>query len=189
MRYLMMSAAALSVFTLAACDNNNDNDTTAANTQAPAGAVMQQSDSRTAPAPVMPSEPQVSMSEPQASDMNNTAPAQGTATAPAPQDTQTMSGVSPSTIQPEQETFGQESAEGTTEQGESTEADTTMQTADCSFDDLVGRKYEPGILNADSSRPVRVLYPDSAATMDYNPERINVLLERDTEIITEIRCG
>jgi hypothetical protein len=37
--------------------------------------------------------------------------------------------------------------------------------------------------------PVRQLYPDSAATMDYSPERLNIILEHGTDTITEVRCG
>lgn len=37
--------------------------------------------------------------------------------------------------------------------------------------------------------PVRVLYPDSPATMDYNPARINIILEPGTDKVTEVRCG
>jgi peptidase inhibitor I78 family protein len=37
--------------------------------------------------------------------------------------------------------------------------------------------------------PVRTLYPDSPATMDFSAERLNIILERGTDRITEVRCG
>lgn len=37
--------------------------------------------------------------------------------------------------------------------------------------------------------PVRTLYPDSPATMDYSAERLNIILEHGTDKITELRCG
>ena len=37
-------------------------------------------------------------------------------------------------------------------------------------------------------RPVRVIRPDSAVTLDYNPTRLNVILDTD-EHITRLKCG
>lgn len=59
----------------------------------------------------------------------------------------------------------------------------------CEFDALVGTVYAEGALGDVGDRPVRVLYPDSMATMDYSPDRINVHVEPETNVITAIRCG
>lgn len=60
---------------------------------------------------------------------------------------------------------------------------------DCVFDTFIGQTYTPELFGDIGSRPVRVLKPDGVATMDFVPERINVITEQDTDVITAIRCG
>ena len=53
--------------------------------------------------------------------------------------------------------------------------------------DLVGtpaRDLEPAQFN----KPVRVIYPDMAVTMDYNPERLNFDVDR-AGLISRVTCG
>lgn len=39
-----------------------------------------------------------------------------------------------------------------------------------------------------AGRPYRILGPDSAATMDYSAERINIMQD-DNAVVTEVTCG
>lgn len=62
--------------------------------------------------------------------------------------------------------------------------------AQCPHQDWVGKTRGDVQAEIDAlTVPVRVLYPDSPATMDYNPQRINVILEHGTDRVTEVRCG
>ncbi|NBE09269.1 I78 family peptidase inhibitor [Paragemmobacter ruber] len=38
------------------------------------------------------------------------------------------------------------------------------------------------------NKPVRVIYPDTAVTMDYNPDRLNFQIDR-TGLIARVTCG
>ncbi len=44
------------------------------------------------------------------------------------------------------------------------------------------------IASARADKPVRVLGPGSAMTMDYRPDRLNILTDKDNVIIG-LRCG
>lgn len=58
----------------------------------------------------------------------------------------------------------------------------------CGHQDLVGKKVSDVDLKA-FTVPVRVLAPGAAATMDYNPERINLIIEEGTDFILQVTCG
>lgn len=45
------------------------------------------------------------------------------------------------------------------------------------------------ILKATGARTARWLYPNSPVTMDYREDRLNVTMDRDTDIIRSARCG
>ena len=58
---------------------------------------------------------------------------------------------------------------------------------DCDFEDWVGQPLDEAALKA-LGRPYRILLPDSMMTMDANPERVNVVHEKDGTV-TRIWCG
>lgn len=66
--------------------------------------------------------------------------------------------------------------------------DDSQLSTDCAFTELVGKKLRDIDLKAFGQRPVRVLRPDSAATMDYSPVRINIKVDAHDKII-EVSCG
>lgn len=66
------------------------------------------------------------------------------------------------------------------------EAPVTIE-AECNYNDWVGQPVDEEAVKA-TGRPYRILKPDSAATMDFNPERINVLVD-DHDVVTAVRCG
>jgi polyisoprenoid-binding protein YceI len=45
------------------------------------------------------------------------------------------------------------------------------------------------VLKATGARAARWLYPDSAVTMDYRPDRLNVTMDKGTDVIRSARCG
>lgn len=45
------------------------------------------------------------------------------------------------------------------------------------------------VVRATGARGDRWLYPDSPATMDYSPTRLNVIMEKGTDKIVSARCG
>ncbi len=57
----------------------------------------------------------------------------------------------------------------------------------CAYDDMVGKKVDEVTLKA-SGKIYRVLAPDSMMTMDHNPDRINVVHDKDM-IVTKVWCG
>ena len=59
--------------------------------------------------------------------------------------------------------------------------------AECSFADWVGHAVNEDTVKA-TGRPYRILKPNAAATRDFSPERINVLID-DKDIVTAVRCG
>lgn len=59
--------------------------------------------------------------------------------------------------------------------------------ATCPHQDWVGKNKAD--VDMSGVKALRVLYPDQPMTMDYNPDRINVILEKGTDKITEVRCG
>lgn len=62
-----------------------------------------------------------------------------------------------------------------------------VSEAECSFNDWVGKEVDEDAVKA-AGRPYRILGPNAAATMDFNPERINVIVD-DKNIVTVVRCG
>jgi|GEM_PF-1404810 hypothetical protein len=60
--------------------------------------------------------------------------------------------------------------------------------AECNFpSDWVGKPVDEEAVKA-VGRPYRILAPDSAATMDFSPERLNVMID-DKKVVTAVRCG
>lgn len=57
----------------------------------------------------------------------------------------------------------------------------------CGHQDLVGKFIKD--IDTEGLGIVRVLYPDSIVTEDFNPERINLILEKETDKILEVVCG
>lgn len=55
------------------------------------------------------------------------------------------------------------------------------------YADLVGTHHEAHDFTQ-PGRALRIIAPDSAVTMDYNPERLNVAVDKDG-VITRIWCG
>lgn len=53
--------------------------------------------------------------------------------------------------------------------------------------DWVGKKKDE--VDMSGIKALRVIYPNQPVTMDYSPERLNVILEEGTDIITEVKCG
>lgn len=51
----------------------------------------------------------------------------------------------------------------------------------------VGKKKDD--VDMSGFKAVRVIYPNQPVTMDFSPERLNVILEEGTDIITEVKCG
>ncbi len=62
-----------------------------------------------------------------------------------------------------------------------------LSEAECSYNDWVGKEVDEEAVKA-VGRPYRILGPNAAATMDFNPERINVMVD-DKNIVTVVRCG
>ena len=58
---------------------------------------------------------------------------------------------------------------------------------ECSFADWVGHAVNEDSVKA-TGRPYRILKPNAAATMDYSPERINIIVD-DKDVVTAVRCG
>ena len=78
-------------------------------------------------------------------------------------------------------------ANGDTATGENAQEEPAMAEAECNYNDWVGQPVDEEAVKA-TGRPYRILKPDSAATMDFNPERINVLVD-DHNVVTAVRCG
>jgi hypothetical protein len=45
------------------------------------------------------------------------------------------------------------------------------------------------IARATGAKAIRWLYPDSVVTMDYSPGRLNVTMDKGTDVIRSARCG
>ena len=61
------------------------------------------------------------------------------------------------------------------------------QQPTCGHQDLVGKSIKD--VDLESLGVVRVLYPDSIVTEDFSPDRINLILEKETDKILEVVCG
>lgn len=42
---------------------------------------------------------------------------------------------------------------------------------------------------ATGAKSIRWLYPDSVMTMDHRPDRLNVTMDKGTDVIRKVRCG
>ena len=65
-----------------------------------------------------------------------------------------------------------------------------MPVASCEFGFLVGlsvQQAEEQVKPLD--RPYRILGPDSMATMDYNPDRINIMTDGGGNTVLSVSCG
>jgi hypothetical protein len=51
----------------------------------------------------------------------------------------------------------------------------------------VGHKVDRDAVKA-TGRVVRILHPNDPATMDFSPNRLNVIIDKD-DIVTEVKCG
>ncbi len=71
-------------------------------------------------------------------------------------------------------------------EGENGDAPVSSE-AECSYSEWVGHAVDEGSVKA-TGRPYRILKPDSMATMDYSPDRINVIVD-DHNVVTAVRCG
>lgn len=59
--------------------------------------------------------------------------------------------------------------------------------AECNFNEWVGQSVNEDTVKA-TGRPYRILGPNAMATMDFSPQRINVMID-DANIVTAVRCG
>ncbi len=63
------------------------------------------------------------------------------------------------------------------------------QAAACDFDEWIGKKVdEAEALAKETGRPYRILPPNSAATMDYSAQRINIETD-ENGVVLNVRCG
>lgn len=59
----------------------------------------------------------------------------------------------------------------------------------CDFTNLVGMTTEEATAKIDEAgRPVRVLAPNGAATMDHSPARVNLMVD-DKGVVLSVTCG
>jgi hypothetical protein len=65
-------------------------------------------------------------------------------------------------------------------------ADEATEAA-CDFEQWVGQPVDESAVK-ETGRAYRILPPNAAATMDFNPERINVMID-DQGVVTAVRCG
>jgi hypothetical protein len=63
-----------------------------------------------------------------------------------------------------------------------------INAATCDFSGWVGQNLEAIDRSVLGNRPLRVLRPNDAATMDYSADRVNILTD-DQNIITQVTCG
>lgn len=59
--------------------------------------------------------------------------------------------------------------------------------AECNYNEWVGQSVNEDAVKA-TGRPYRILGPNSMATMDFSPQRINVMVD-DKNLVTAVRCG
>ncbi|MDB5491346.1 MAG: hypothetical protein JWO78_1195 [Micavibrio sp.] len=61
-------------------------------------------------------------------------------------------------------------------------------TTSCDYpSEWVGKKIDRDAVKA-TGRIVRVLRPNDPATMDFSPDRLNVIIDKN-DIVTEVKCG
>lgn len=163
MKHLLLTLALLAPLALAACDNKSEDTTTTGSIEAPASM------------------------EPAAGD-EATAATTDSAEPTTTSDSMTTTTPSGDTVTTTTTTTTEAAAEGVAA-GEPNPA--TPAANSCGDHSAwIGKKKADIQTELDAmGDKVRVLYPDSAATMDYNAERVNVILEKDTDVVTEVRCG
>lgn len=63
-----------------------------------------------------------------------------------------------------------------------------MMQGECKFpQDWIGQKVDRSAVQA-AAKAFRILHPNDPATMDYRPDRLNVIIN-DNDIVTEVKCG
>lgn len=62
-----------------------------------------------------------------------------------------------------------------------------LAEAACDFNEWVGKAVDEDAVKA-TGRPYRILAPNSMATQDFSPQRINVMVD-DQKVVTAVRCG
>ena len=68
-------------------------------------------------------------------------------------------------------------------------ADRNMATPTCeTYIEWTGQNIDDVDLSVLGDRPHRILKPDSMATMDFNPDRLNINVDDEGNIITQ-ECG
>ncbi|NBX67097.1 MAG: hypothetical protein EBQ96_08895 [Proteobacteria bacterium] len=63
-----------------------------------------------------------------------------------------------------------------------------VETPACGHQELVGKKITDVDMKVFTG-PVRVVHPKSPMTMDYNADRINLIVEEGTDFILQVTCG
>ncbi|PZQ46906.1 MAG: hypothetical protein DI551_04245 [Micavibrio aeruginosavorus] len=58
----------------------------------------------------------------------------------------------------------------------------------CDFEAWVGKAVDEVAIK-ETGRPFRILKPDSMMTMDHNPDRINVVTDKEEGIVARVWCG
>lgn len=63
-----------------------------------------------------------------------------------------------------------------------------LKESECKFPkEWIGKKIDRDAVKA-AAKAVRILHPNDPATMDYSPERLNVIIDSN-DIVTEVNCG
>lgn len=166
MKHLLLTLALLAPLALAACDNKSDDTTTTGSAETPSAMEPAAGDEAAADAT-------------EATDADATA-----ATTDAAEPTTTSDSMTTTTPS------GDTVTTTTTTTTESAPAATADANSCGDHSAWVGKKKADIQSEIDAlGDKARVLYPDSPATMDYNADRVNVILEKDTDVVTEVRCG
>ena len=165
MKHLLLTLALLAPLALAACDNNASDTTTTSSIDVPA-------------------------MEPAAGDEAVSAATEATTDAAEPATTSdTMTTTTPSGDTVTTTTTTTTEAAPAIAVGEPNPATPAANTCG-DHSAWVGKKKADIQTEIDAmGTKVRVMYPDTPATMDYSADRVNVILEKDTDVVTEVRCG
>lgn len=158
MKHLLLMLALTAPLALAACDNSSDTQTSDAGIPA--------------------------AMEPAAGDED------ATTTVTTSETTTTMDAATGDTTTTTTETSTTMPSEPVVAPDATTAEDTTTPSTECGDHSAwVGKKISEIQAEVDAmGDKVRVLGPDSAATMDYRADRVNVIIDGDS-IVTEVRCG
>lgn len=74
-----------------------------------------------------------------------------------------------------------------TAEGQPGDEPPVLTEAECNYNDWVGKPVDEEAVKA-VGRPYRILGPNAMATMDFSPQRINVMVD-EHNIVTAVRCG